>query len=147
MTGTVEARATQSRDPDLIKWVGGTLFLLALWIVLYSQLVPFSHWVVSLFPVERESHLGEAIAFFVYDTPKVLLLLTLVVFAKGVVRSFFSPEKARAMLAGRAEGVGNIAAAGLGTLTPFCSCSAVPLFIGFVGAGRSPAQARRVARP
>ena len=135
MTHTVEAKTSQFREPETIKWVGGTLALLGLWIVLYRQLVPFSHWVVSLFPVERESHLGEAIAFFAYDTPKVLLLLTLIVFAMGVVRSFFSPEKTRAMLAGRAEGVGNIAAAGLGTLTPFCSCSAVPLFIGFVGAG------------
>ncbi len=135
MTGTVEARTTQGRDPETIKWIGGTLFLLALWIVLYRQLVPFSHWVASLFPIEHDSHLGEAIAFFVYDTPKVLLLLTLVVFAMGVVRSYFSPEKTRAMLASRAEGVGNIAAAGLGILTPFCSCSAVPLFIGFVGAG------------
>jgi len=117
------------------KWLAATVAGLVLWAVLYSQLVPFSEWVVSLLPVERTSQLGEAIAFFVYDTPKVLLLLTLVVFAMGVVRSFFSPEKTRAMLAGRAEGVGNVAAAGLGILTPFCSCSAVPLFIGFVSAG------------
>ncbi|MDP2334416.1 MAG: permease [Reyranella sp.] len=122
------------RDP-LWKWIGATVAGLALWAVLYSQLIPFSEWVVSLLPVERTSPLGEALAFFVYDTPKVLLLLGLVVFAMGVVRSFFSPEKTRAMLAGRAEGVGNVAAAGLGVLTPFCSCSAVPLFIGFVSAG------------
>jgi len=117
------------------RWLAATVAGLVLWGLLYSQLIPFSEWIVSLLPVERTSHLGEAIAFFVYDTPKVLLLLTLVVFAMGVVRSFFSPEKTRAMLAGRAEGVGNVAAAGLGILTPFCSCSAVPLFIGFVSAG------------
>ena len=117
------------------RWLAATVAGLVLWALLYSQLIPFSEWIVSLLPVERSSHLGEAIAFFVYDTPKVLLLLTLVVFAMGVVRSFFSPEKTRAMLAGRAEGVGNVAAAGLGILTPFCSCSAVPLFIGFVSAG------------
>jgi uncharacterized membrane protein YraQ (UPF0718 family) len=117
------------------KWAAATTGLLALWVVLYRQLVPFSEWVVSLLPIDRKSHLGEAVVFFVYDTPKVLLLLTLVVFAMGVVRSFFSPEKTRAMLAGRTEGVGNVAAAGLGILTPFCSCSAVPLFIGFVSAG------------
>ena len=117
------------------RWLAATVAGLVLWALLYSQLIPFSEWIVSLLPVERTSHLGEAIAFFVYDTPKVLLLLTLVVFAMGVVRSFFSPEKTRAMLAGRAEGVGNVAAAGLGILTPFCSCSAVPLFIGFVSAG------------
>lgn len=117
------------------RWLAATVAGLVLWALLYSQLIPFSEWIVSLLPVERSSHLGQAIAFFVYDTPKVLLLLTLVVFAMGVVRSFFSPEKTRAMLAGRAEGVGNVAAAGLGILTPFCSCSAVPLFIGFVSAG------------
>ncbi|MGD9828401.1 MAG: permease [Hyphomicrobiaceae bacterium] len=117
------------------RWLAGVAVSLLVWALLYSQLIPFSEWVVSLLPVERKSHLGEAIQFFVYDTPKVLLLLTLVVFAMGVVRSFFSPEKTRAMLAGRAEGVGNVAAAGLGVFTPFCSCSAVPLFIGFVSAG------------
>lgn len=134
------ATETYSSTPDTPRhatrwWAGAVAAALALWIALYSQLIPFSDWVVSLLPVERKSHLGEAIQFFVYDTPKVLLLLTLVVFAMGVVRSFFSPEKTRAMLAGRAEGVGNVAAAGLGVLTPFCSCSAVPLFIGFVSAG------------
>ncbi|MDO8973280.1 permease [Reyranella sp.] len=117
------------------RWLAATVAGLVLWGLLYSQLIPFSEWIVSVLPVERSSHLGEAIAFLVYDTPKVLLLLTLVVFAMGIVRSFFSPEKTRAMLAGRAEGVGNVAAAGLGILTPFCSCSAVPLFIGFVSAG------------
>jgi uncharacterized protein len=67
--------------------------------------------------------------------PKVMMLLTLIVFVMGVVRSFFSPEKTRALLSGKREGVGNIFSAGLGILTPFCSCSAVPLFIGFVSAG------------
>jgi len=81
------------------------------------------------------SHLGDAIAFFAYDTPKVLMLLTVVVFGMGVVRSFFSPEKTRALLAGKREGIGNVLAASLGIVTPFCSCSAVPLFIGFVSAG------------
>ncbi|MEZ5850076.1 MAG: permease [Hyphomicrobiaceae bacterium] len=120
---------------ETARWSTGVGVALLVWGILYSQLVPASEWVVSLLPVERRSHLGEAIQFFVYDTPKVLLLLTLVVFAMGVVRSFFSPEKTRALLAGRAEGIGNVAAAGLGILTPFCSCSAVPLFIGFVSAG------------
>ncbi len=120
---------------ETVKWLAMVAGALVVWGLVYSQLIPFSEWMVSLLPFERKSHLGEAIQFFVYDTPKVLLLLTLVVFAMGVVRSFFSPEKTRAMLAGRAEGVGNVAAAGLGILTPFCSCSAVPLFIGFVSAG------------
>ncbi|MDI4659242.1 permease, partial [Xanthobacter autotrophicus] len=96
---------------------------------------PFSQWLVARLPVEPGSHLAEAVAFFIYDTPKVLMLLTLVVFAMGVVRSFFSAERTRALLAGKREGLGNIAAAGLGIVTPFCSCSAVPLFVGFVSAG------------
>ena len=86
-------------------------------------------------PVKPNSQFGEALAFFAYDTPKVLMLLTLVVFGMGVVRSFFSAEKTRALLAGKQEGVGNVLAASLGIVTPFCSCSAVPLFIGFVSAG------------
>ena len=94
-----------------------------------------SDWLVAALPVKPNSRLGEAIAFFAYDTPKVLMLLTLVVFGMGVVRSFFSPERTRALLAGQARGHWQRAAASLGIVTPFCSCSAVPLFIGFVSAG------------
>jgi hypothetical protein len=108
---------------------------LALWVALYSQLEPFSIWFVGNLPVSPGSHLHEALSFFALDTPKVLLLLTIVVFGMGVVRSFFSAERTRAMLAGRHEGAGNVAAAALGVVTPFCSCSAVPMFIGFVSAG------------
>jgi hypothetical protein len=82
-----------------------------------------------------ESHLGKSVAFFVYEVPKVLLLLVGVVFAVGIVRSFFTPERTRALLAGKRESVGNVLAAALGVVTPFCSCSAVPLFIGFVEVG------------
>jgi len=85
--------------------------------------------------VDRNSPLGGALQFFFYDTPKVLLLLAGVVFAMGMINSYFTPERTRALLAGRAEGVGNVLAASLGVVTPFCSCSAVPLFIGFVQAG------------
>ncbi|WP_454633909.1 permease [Bradyrhizobium cenepequi] len=130
--------STIEREPQpgpSIKWTAGAIAALLLWGVIYSQLVPFSEWLVALVPVDRHSHLGEALNFFAYDTPKVLMLLTLVVFAMGVVRSFFSAEKTRALLAGRREGAGNVLAAGLGIFTPFCSCSAVPMFIGFVSAG------------
>ena len=88
-----------------------------------------------MLPVDRDSHLGGALQFFFYDTPKVLLLLAGVVFVMGMINSYFTPERTRALLAGRAEGVGNVLAASLGVVTPFCSCSAVPLFIGFVQAG------------
>ena len=127
--------ATTIRRPSPLPWLAGALAGLAVWALLYSQLVPFSEWAVSLLPIDPASHLGQSVTFFLYDTPKVLLLLTLVVFAMGVVRSFFSPERTRALLAGRREGVGNAMAASLGIVTPFCSCSAVPLFIGFVSAG------------
>jgi uncharacterized protein len=121
--------------PSTAKWVGSTIAALVVWGVLYSQLIPFSDWVLASTRVDPTSRLGEAVSFFAYDTPKVLMLLTLVVFGMGFVRSFFSPEKTRALLAGKREGVGNVLAAGLGVVTPFCSCSAVPMFIGFVSAG------------
>ena len=123
-----------SREPTVL-WIGATAALIALWFVVYWRLTEFSEWAAARLPVTQGSHLEEAAKFFVYDTPKVLMLLTLVVFGMGVVRSFFSPERTRAMLAGKREGIGNVAAAGLGVFTPFCSCSAVPLFVGFVSAG------------
>ena len=85
--------------------------------------------------LERGTHLAAAVEFFVYEVPKVLLLLTAVVFVVGVLRSFFTPERARRLLAGKREASGNVLAALFGIATPFCSCSAVPLFIGFVTAG------------
>ncbi len=106
-----------------------------LWALLYRALAPASEVLVSALPVDRASHLGGALQFFLYDTPKVLLLLTGIVFVMGMVNSHFTPERTRALLAGRTEGAANVMAASLGVVTPFCSCSAVPLFIGFVQAG------------
>jgi uncharacterized membrane protein YraQ (UPF0718 family) len=114
------------------------MFLLlagAAWFALYWSLGPASEALVAALPVDRATHLGSALQFFFYDTPKVLLLLAGVVFVMGMVNSHFTPERTRALLAGRTEGVANAMAAGLGIVTPFCSCSAVPLFIGFVQAG------------
>lgn len=105
------------------------------WLALYQALQPASHALVAALPVDPASHLGGALEFFFYDTPKVLLLLTGIVFVMGMVNSYFTPERTRALLAGRTEGVANVMAASLGIVTPFCSCSAVPLFIGFVQAG------------
>lgn len=107
----------------------------ALWFAVYKTLEPLSHVLVKMLPVEQGSHLYGALQFFLYDTPKVLLLLAGVVFVMGMVNSYFTPERTRVLLAGRREGVGNVMAATLGIVTPFCSCSAVPLFIGFVQAG------------
>ncbi len=116
-------------------WIAGTVAAISVWFAIYWRLEALSTWLVSLLPVTPGSHIEEAARFFIFDAPKVLMLLTLVVFGMGVVRSFFSPERTRALLAGKREGVGNIAAAILGVFTPFCSCSAVPLFVGFVSAG------------
>lgn len=106
------------------------------WYIIYKQLEPFSYFFAySLLGLEKGSHLGEAIQFFVYDTPKVMMLLTLIVFVIGILRSFFTQERTRKYLAGKRETAGNVMAALLGIVTPFCSCSAVPLFIGFVQVG------------
>lgn len=106
-----------------------------LWWSLYQLLIPAAEALVAALPVTSESALSHALQFFFYDTPKVLLLLTGVVFVMGMVNSYFTPERTRALLAGRHEGIANVLAASLGVVTPFCSCSAVPLFIGFVQAG------------
>ena len=83
----------------------------------------------------RDSRAGEAVAFFCYDVPKIMLLLTGMIFVITVLRTFFSAERARQLLSGKRVGIGNVLASALGIVTPFCSCSAVPLFIGFVEAG------------
>ena len=106
-----------------------------LWLGLYQLILPTSELLVGWLPVERQSHLGGALQFFLYDTPKVLLLLTGIVFVMGIINSWFTPERTRALLAKRGEGGANVLAALLGIVTTFCSCSAVPLFIGFVQAG------------
>lgn len=106
------------------------------WFVVYKQLLPFSNFFTyDLLGLSLDSRLGGAIQFFVYDAPKVMLLLTLVVFVTGILRTFFTPERTRKFLAGKRESTGNVLAALLGIVTPFCSCSAVPLFLGFVQAG------------
>ncbi|MGQ9572092.1 MAG: permease [Dehalococcoidia bacterium] len=117
--------------------LGFGLALAALaWLGAYLVLQPLADALTyDLLRLSRDSHLGSAVNFFLYDTPKILLLLTAVVFLVGIVRTFFTAERARRALGGRREGIGNVAAAGLGVVTPFCSCSAVPLFVGFVEAG------------
>jgi uncharacterized membrane protein YraQ (UPF0718 family) len=106
------------------------------WWEIYSRLARFADWltlsVLHLSPVTR---LGSTVQFMAFETPKVLMLLVLVVFGVGIVRSYFTPQHTRAILAGKRESVGNVLASLLGVVTPFCSCSAVPLFIGFVTTG------------
>ena len=126
---TLSLKAWPSRQPAAFLVLAASL-----WLAVYQTLVPASEALVALLPVERQSHLGSSLQFFFYDTPKVLLLLTGVVFVMGMVNTFFTPERTRALLAGRTHGVANVMASALGVVTPFCSCSSVPLFIGFVQA-------------
>lgn len=129
---------TSSSDvqPGAVRYLIAVGGLLAAWWTLYRNLLPFAKWITySILSLDPVSRLGLAVEFFVYDAPKVILLLTLVVFAVGILRSFFTPERSRRILAGRRESAGNVLAALLGIVTPFCSCSAVPLFIGFVTSG------------
>ncbi len=108
----------------------------ALWLLVWRQLQNLADWLTySIIGLQPESHLGQSLNFFFYDVPKILMLLAGMIFLVTLIRSFFSPEQTRAALGGKREGVGNVMAAGLGVLTPFCSCSAVPLFIGFVESG------------
>jgi uncharacterized membrane protein YraQ (UPF0718 family) len=104
--------------------------------VLYRSLASVAAWLTyALLGLKAGSSLATSVEFFIFETPKVLMLLALVVFGVGILRSFFTPERTRRILAGKRESVGNVLAALLGIVTPFCSCSAVPLFIGFVTAG------------
>ncbi len=118
-----------------LKWLSGLLGASLLWFLLYNNLELLADLLLQVSGISRANRFGEALHFFVYEVPKVLLLLMAVVFLMGVVHTFISAERTRALLSGRRIGVGNIMAATLGIVTPFCSCSAVPLFIGFLQAG------------
>ena len=120
---------------QLLRWILGVSIAAALWLVAYSQLSTFADIVIAQLGLTRVTALGEAVHFFFFDTPKVLLLLIGIVFVMGIIQTFFAPERTRALLSGKRVGVGNVLAASLGIVTPFCSCSAVPLFIGFLSAG------------
>ncbi|MCX5793888.1 MAG: permease [Elusimicrobia bacterium] len=112
------------------------LAALLLWLAVYLNLAPLSRRLTyGLLSLPQGTKLASAVEFFLYEAPKVLMLLLLVVFAMGIIRTFFTPQRTRRMLAGKRESAGNVLAALLGVVTPFCSCSAVPLFIGFVTAG------------
>jgi uncharacterized membrane protein YraQ (UPF0718 family) len=129
---TLAIRRPHARLPLPVLVTAGTAAWLAAWLIN----LPAAEWLAfDLLGLEPGSHLGEAVAFFAYDVPKVLLLLTGIVTLVSFLRSFVAPERVRRALAGRGVVPGTIAAASFGIVTPFCSCSAVPLFIGFVEAG------------
>ncbi len=141
MSGEVQrsvARRTTKlpRAGRWLAWILVALAAIAAWWLVYSNLERFANWLVyGALGMSSGSRLASAIAFFVFEAPKVLMLLLVVVFGVGIVRSFFTPERTRRMLAGRRQTAGNVLASLLGVVTPFCSCSAVPLFIGFVTTG------------
>jgi uncharacterized membrane protein YraQ (UPF0718 family) len=112
------------------------LLLLPAWYLVYHYLQPVTDWLIdTVAGLTKGSKLTEAIRFFVFEFPKVLLLLTLIIFFVGIIRSWFSPERTRKVLEGKSLFTGNVMASLLGVVTPFCSCSAIPLFLGFVESG------------
>lgn len=111
-------------------------FLLPVWILLYWNLQHLADFVIDdLAGMTAGKHLTETIRFFIFEVPKVMLLLVLIIFGVGIIRTYFTPEKTRKILEGKSLFTGNILASILGIVTPFCSCSAIPLFLGFVEAG------------
>jgi len=112
------------------------LVLLPVWFLIYHYLQPLTDWFIDTFlGMEEGAHLTEALRFFIFEFPKVLMLLALIIFFVGIIRSFFTPERTRKALEGKKTFTGNVMAATLGIVTPFCSCSAIPLFLGFVESG------------
>lgn len=112
------------------------LILLPVWYLIYHNLQLITDWLIdSVLSLEKGKHLTEAVRFFVFELPKVLLLLALIIFISGIIRTYFSPEHTRRILEGRSQVSGNILASLLGIVTPFCSCSAIPLFLGFIESG------------
>ena len=110
--------------------------ILPFWYIIYHYLQPVTNWLIdSVFGMTKGAHLTEALRFFVFEFPKVMMLLTLIIFFVGIIRTYFTPERTRKALEGKKTFTGNVMASALGIVTPFCSCSAIPLFLGFVESG------------
>lgn len=108
---------------------------LALWTALYLYILPFAQWLTyDLLALTKESPTAAAVEFFIYDTAKILLLLVLMVYAIAWLRATLNVERVRDYLAGKGRALGYAAGAGFGAITPFCSCSSIPLFLGFTTA-------------
>ena len=112
------------------------LLLLPLWYLIYHFLQPLADYIIDdLLGLTKGLHFTEALRFFIFEFHKVMMLLTLIIFFVGIIRTFFTPELTRKALEGKKTFTGNVMAATLGIVTPFCSCSAIPLFLGFVESG------------
>ena len=135
-TPRVDGSDAGPASPSFLRRGGWLLLAAPLWVLLYAANLRVSQWIAfQLLGLAPKSHFGESVAFFLYDVPKVLLLLTLVVFVVTFLQTFVSATRVRQVLSRRAPGVGNLLGALFGIITPFCTCSAVPLFIGFLRAG------------
>ena len=118
------------------RYIQIVLLLLAVWFLIYHYLQPLTNWFIdSALGLEKDTRLTESLRFFIFEVPKVLMLLALTIFFVGIIRSYFSAERTRKILEGKSTFTGNVLAAMLGIVTPFCSCSAIPLFLGFVESG------------
>jgi uncharacterized membrane protein YraQ (UPF0718 family) len=112
------------------------ILLLPIWLLLYFNLKWLTDSLVyGVFNMPEGTHLTDTLWFFIFEVPKVLLLLTLIIFIVGIIRTWFSPERTRKTLEGKSLFTGNVMASLLGIVTPFCSCSAIPLFLGFIESG------------
>jgi len=121
----------KTRTALLVIAIGG-----AVWWLIYNMIQPIADWLTfTALGLSQDSHLGESLNFFFYDVPKILLLLAGMIFLITLLQTFIDVAKVRVMVEKHGEGIGNLMASAFGALTPFCSCSSVPLFIGFVQAG------------
>lgn len=128
------SKLTPARDDRPAFLIVGLLAVV--WIILYNNLQPIADWLTyTLLGLSHDSAVGQSLNFFIYDVPKLLLLLSGMIFLITLVQTFIDTERVRAIVEKRGEGIGNVMAAVFGAITPFCSCSSVPLFIGFVQAG------------
>ena len=130
------AEPKKSLLTSYFKLIATLVVLVVVWWGLYSRLELIANWITySFFKMPVGNPLASATQFFIFEVPKVVMLLVIVVFGVGVIRTFFTPERTRRLLAGKREWFGNILASLLGIVTPFCSCSAIPLFLGFIESG------------
>ncbi len=120
---------------NLLRYFGFGLLAFIVWIALYLHIEPFSYWLTyEWLQLEKASSLGAALQFFLYDTPKIFLLLLLMVYLIGWLRADMRVERVRDYLSGKGRSIGYVLGAGFGAITPFCSCSSIPLFLGFTAA-------------
>lgn len=128
-----EKPSLQELNPVRYFGTGGVAF--ALWFAIYSVIVPFSRWITyDLFGIGHGTEAGAAVEFFFYDTAKILMLLVIMVYSIAWLRAAMNVERVRDYLAGKGRGIGYFLGAGFGAITPFCSCSSIPLFLGFTTA-------------